>query len=196
MNAVLATRTKGRPRDESLDAAITDAALAELADHGFDRFAVEAVAERAGVAKTTVYRRFPSRTALLAAALERLNENLPVAAAAGTVRERLARVLEAMVTSGQSPHMRVMEQAQVADDPTVLPLVDGLVIAPRRAIVRGILADAVVAGEVRSDVDIDATLACLVGPVLLLRNWRRIGCAGRIEAGDLLDVTLRGLAPR
>ena len=196
MPATLAPRSKGRPRDERRDDAITGAAVHELADHGFGRFAVEAVAERAGVAKTTVYRRFPSRTALLAAALESLNEDLPDLPPPGPVRERLALVLGALTTGQVGVRMRILEQAQASDDPTVLPLVDGLVIAPRRALVRAIVVDAVASGELRAGIDIDAALACLVGPMLLLRSWRRVGCAGDLTPGDLLDVVLDGLGAR
>ncbi|MFI8455667.1 TetR/AcrR family transcriptional regulator [Kitasatospora sp. NPDC085464] len=51
-------------------AAVFAAALQELAEQGFDRFSAEAVADRAGVHKTTVYRRWGTKGNLVAAALE------------------------------------------------------------------------------------------------------------------------------
>ncbi|RFU36498.1 TetR/AcrR family transcriptional regulator [Actinomadura logoneensis] len=48
---------------------IFDAALRDLAALGFDRMTIEGVAERAGVNKTTIYRWWPSKAALLGAAL-------------------------------------------------------------------------------------------------------------------------------
>ena len=55
----------GRPRSEKADRAIAAATLDLLAEHGFAGVTVEAVAARAGVAKSTVYRRYPSRIELL-----------------------------------------------------------------------------------------------------------------------------------
>lgn len=52
--------------------AVLMAALAELAEGGYAAFAIENVAARAGVHKTTVYRRWPDRESLLTdAVLER-----------------------------------------------------------------------------------------------------------------------------
>lgn len=51
-------------------AAVRDATLAELADHGYDGLTVEAVAARAGVHKTTVYRRWESVEGLVVDALD------------------------------------------------------------------------------------------------------------------------------
>jgi AcrR family transcriptional regulator len=65
---------RGRPRDEEADTAILDAALALLAQTGYGGLRMEAVATRAGVAKTTLYRRWPDKLSLTIAALERLPE--------------------------------------------------------------------------------------------------------------------------
>ncbi len=62
-------RGAGRPRSEAADEAILDAALAEFAACGFDGMRIEAVAARAGVAKTTLYRRFPTKLDLVHHAL-------------------------------------------------------------------------------------------------------------------------------
>ncbi|MCP2336116.1 TetR/AcrR family transcriptional regulator [Actinomadura rupiterrae] len=48
---------------------IFDAALRDLARYGFDAMTIEGVAERAGVNKTTIYRWWPSKPALIGAAL-------------------------------------------------------------------------------------------------------------------------------
>ena len=50
------------------DAAILDATIELFADLGFEGVSIEAVAERAGVAKSTVYRRYPSKIDLVMAA--------------------------------------------------------------------------------------------------------------------------------
>lgn len=62
-------RGRGRPRREGADDEILAVALAMLREQGYGALTVDAVAERAGVAKTTVYRRWPSKGALVAAAI-------------------------------------------------------------------------------------------------------------------------------
>ena len=54
-------------------AAILDAALVEFERHGIHRVALEDVARRAGVSRTTIYRRFANRDELVAAVIEREN---------------------------------------------------------------------------------------------------------------------------
>ena len=59
------SRRPGRPRDTRADEAILDAAREVLAEVGVARFTVDEVAARASVGKATIYRRWPSRGALL-----------------------------------------------------------------------------------------------------------------------------------
>ena len=55
---------RGRPRSVAANRAILYAAREELVEHGFTRFRLEHVAARAGVGKSTLYRRWPSKEAL------------------------------------------------------------------------------------------------------------------------------------
>ena len=59
----------GRPRSARVDEAILDAARAELAERGYARMSVDAVAARAGVSKPTVYLRHPTKADLATAAI-------------------------------------------------------------------------------------------------------------------------------
>src|SRR5262252_9964938 len=60
----------GRPRSPVVDQAILRAALELFVEHGVAGASIERIAKRAGVAKTSVYRRWSSREALLAQAIE------------------------------------------------------------------------------------------------------------------------------
>lgn len=81
------------PRIARSRAAVLDATLAELAEVGFGRLTIDGVAERAGVARSTVYRLWPDRTALVADAFATLNRQpVPGAEAAGDVRALLAHL--------------------------------------------------------------------------------------------------------
>jgi AcrR family transcriptional regulator len=59
----------GRPRDPHVDAAIRKAALDLLVEEGFARMSMEGVANRAGVGKAAIYRRWDSKTALVVDAI-------------------------------------------------------------------------------------------------------------------------------
>jgi AcrR family transcriptional regulator len=65
-----AARGRGRPRDPEADAAILRAALDLFIEHGVDGTSIEQVAKRAGVARLTVYRRWPAKEDLLVQAIE------------------------------------------------------------------------------------------------------------------------------
>jgi AcrR family transcriptional regulator len=60
-------------RDDLTTCAILDAAVAEFEQHGFRRVALDDVARRAGVSRTTIYRRFDGRDELVAAVIDREN---------------------------------------------------------------------------------------------------------------------------
>jgi AcrR family transcriptional regulator len=64
------SKGRGRPRREGADEAILAAARELLDETGFAAFNVDVIAERTGIAKTTIYRRWPTKGALVAAAID------------------------------------------------------------------------------------------------------------------------------
>jgi AcrR family transcriptional regulator len=60
-----AAARRGRPRDPEVDEAVLSATLDLLAEEGYARFTIDKVALRAGVAKTSLYRRWPAKEALV-----------------------------------------------------------------------------------------------------------------------------------
>ncbi|MFF1610624.1 TetR/AcrR family transcriptional regulator [Amycolatopsis sp. NPDC058278] len=77
----------GRPRDSGRDLAILDATLSLLTEVGYEQLSIEAVAGRSGAAKTTIYRRYPDKAALVAAAVERRSPAQPPQPAGESLRE-------------------------------------------------------------------------------------------------------------
>jgi AcrR family transcriptional regulator len=189
---------KGRPRDQRIDRDITSAALAVLSENGFDRFSVEEVAARASVAKTTVYRRFPTRTELIVGALQRLNDDLPPLPPPGPVRDRLVHVLTGvrhrMVSSAKG---RILTQVvgEIGRDPALVRLVHERVLAPRRALIRSVICDGMAAGELRADIDVDVVIPVLVGPMLYLAVWDANGPEHDVAVEAVVDTVLSGLTP-
>jgi AcrR family transcriptional regulator len=69
MSTASATPLPGRPRDPGVDERVAEAAVALFGEVGWSGFNVDAVARRAGVGKASIYLRWPTKEALLAAAL-------------------------------------------------------------------------------------------------------------------------------
>ena len=189
---------KGRPRDERIDADITAAALDLLSTEGFDRFSVEAVAALAGVAKTTVYRRFPTRNDLIVGALVRLNYELPPPPAPGPVRERLISVLNGIRhRTTESVRGRILMQvvSEGLRDPALADLVHQRVLAPRRQVLRDVITDGIASGELRADVEVDTVVPLLVGPMLYLGMWSGSAVTKNVTVESVVDLVLTGLTP-
>lgn len=190
------TPRKGRPRDERLDVEITTAALEELSDGGFERLTVEGVAARAGVAKTTVYRRFPTREDLVVGALLRLNDDLPAPPPPGPVRDRLVKVLTGVrkrATSSSRGRLLMQSVGQGLHSPELAEMVYARVLAPRRQLIRDVLADGIASGELRADLDPDALIPVLVGPMFYLGAWKCVASASSISVEAIVDTILDGL---
>lgn len=84
-----------------VEPAVLDAAVAVLAEGGWDRLSLERVAAKAGVSRVTLWRQGVSRDGLVHALLVRLSEDYrdamwPVLTASGSGRERLERALAAL----------------------------------------------------------------------------------------------------
>jgi AcrR family transcriptional regulator len=92
----------GRPRDPGLETAILTAAQDLLIEHGFSGTTVEAVARAAGTGKAAVYRRWPTKTALVIAAVQAL-QNPPVVPDTGTLRGDLLACALHYVQPDQRP---------------------------------------------------------------------------------------------
>lgn len=71
-------RKPGRPRSAQAHKAIIDATLELLAEEGFQGLSIEAVAARAGVGKTTIYRRWASKDELVMDAIRQVQIDVPV----------------------------------------------------------------------------------------------------------------------
>jgi AcrR family transcriptional regulator len=68
---------RGRPRDPEAQRRILAAAATELQQRGYDAMSVERVAAEAGVAKTTLYRRWPTKAQLVVALITELRAEVP-----------------------------------------------------------------------------------------------------------------------
>src|SRR5579859_5921183 len=94
-------RSSGRPRSVRSHAAILDATLHMLAEQGIRGSSIEAIAARAGVGKMTIYRRWPSKEALILEALRTFFTE-PALANSGNVRDDLTTTLREAIQRSRS----------------------------------------------------------------------------------------------
>ena len=182
--------TRGRPRDAALDRRIAEASLDVLADNGIAAFTIEAVALRAGVGKATIYRRYAGRDDVLAAALDQLRDDLRP-----TARERLEAALAFIRTPmTQTRGGRVMAQviSAGAQHPDFLAVFYDRVLAPRRRLILEILGEGVSEGWVDPEIDLDAAVTLLVGPMIFLKVWHGTPVA-MLPTDQIVDLVLRGI---
>jgi AcrR family transcriptional regulator len=95
------------------------AALEEFAERGYAGLSVEAVAARAGVNKTTVYRRWPAKVDLVEAALTSLRDADPEPPDTGSLRGDLVPMLEHWAAAMMTPRRRAVMHSMLlgnADD--------------------------------------------------------------------------------
>ena len=146
---------RGRPRSSEADAAILDATRALLAEAGWSALTIEGVAARAGVAKTTVYRRFSSRTDLAVAAVAQLVEAAMVPIDPDcSPEDQIRRSILATADVYRIPAARAAYLAVLAEagrDAELRTAVDARVLGPARAMIVERLAMGVERGEIEPD---------------------------------------------
>ncbi|HWT92151.1 MAG TPA: TetR/AcrR family transcriptional regulator, partial [Solirubrobacteraceae bacterium] len=192
-------RTPGRPRSAEADTAILRATLDLLREEGFRALSVEAVRQRAGVGKATIYRRYPDKAALVKAALASLTPAPPEPPDTGSVRGDLLALFAAGYDA--APDRAALTAAprllaDSVDEPELHALFRAALIEPRRAVMRGVLERGMARGEVARGADVELLIDLIAGPIIyriLIDAGELASVAGRLDA--LLDVVLRGAAP-
>jgi AcrR family transcriptional regulator len=163
-------RRPGRPREEATEQAITLAARQVLADRGVARMSMEHVAAQAGVAKSTLYRRWPSKVELavhaVAAVFDEIEDedhgSLAADMRAGV--DEAARLLRDPSTGGAYAALL----AESARDPKGVGVaVRGSLSTRLHALVASSVERAIARGEIRPEmVDVDLLADIVVGSVL------------------------------
>ncbi|MFE3457830.1 TetR/AcrR family transcriptional regulator [Nocardiopsis aegyptia] len=164
-------RGPGRVRSEQARAAILDAALTLLSEHGYGGLSVERIAERAGVGKQTIYRWWPSKSAILAECVldgdgARLVLPLPDS---GDIRADLAAWLATAARYLEDPaHLglaRGLAAAAAEDERVGTALYTRLTMAARSAL-EARFTDAIASGQLRDGLDAALVADALLGTVM------------------------------
>jgi AcrR family transcriptional regulator len=164
-------RPPGRPRCERAHQAILSSTLKflEAKQNGFADLTIERVAEEAGVGKTTVYRWWPNKAALVAdvfasSVTQKLrfpdtgsvarDMSLQMQQLVQILRSRRGHILSVIVGAGQS-------------DATLIKAFRDRFLKPRRAEAYTTLRRGIARGELPRDLDLDLVLDALYGPIYM-----------------------------
>lgn len=163
---------KGRAphrRDENARLAVLHAADDLLVERGFGGVTIEGIAARAGVAKQTIYRWWPSKVdILLDTLIEDASRELAIqetgSALEGTRRylRRLARFL----TKDPAGKVLLALIGEAQHDPEMAGIFHERYLEPQRQKERALLQRGITSGELSAELDIDAALDALCGPIL------------------------------
>ncbi|RLV47796.1 TetR/AcrR family transcriptional regulator [Nocardioides mangrovicus] len=184
----------GRPRSRAVDRSVHEAAWALLAEGHARDLSLEQVAQRAGVATSSVYRRYRSVDDLLGALMEEVYAEVPVADT-GSVEEDLSALMLDVVGAWSPPERRrgfLVALVAAQEDNADLAEAYGRQLRARREQTTRILTRGVERGEVRSDVDAELVMELLAGLTAqrLLVSRRPFT---EKEARAVVDLVLNGV---
>lgn len=174
-------------------ASITDAVLAELSEVGYARLSMEAVARRAGVGKSALYRRWPGKDAMAVAAIAELSVPAAPRPDTGTLRGDVRVIVESMVEWLSHPLLSRILPDVVAEgvrEPALAAAMRDHVATPRRDAVRGVLERAEARGELK--VSVDLALDLLAAPVYWRMSVRQAD-RGPTYLDELTDALVRAV---
>ncbi|MFF5039538.1 TetR/AcrR family transcriptional regulator [Streptomyces nigra] len=190
--------TRGRPRSEAVERAITEGVLKLLEDGvPLAELSIERIARTAGVGKAAIYRRWSGKEELfvdIVRAAEPPDPELP-----GTsVRDDVVALLEQTRQRGLMTRSSVLLHnviAQMKSSPKIWDAYHANVIEPRRRKQYAILRRGQEAGELRTDIDIDVMNDMVFGPMLVRAVMRPDADLPEGLAEQIADVALTGLRP-
>jgi AcrR family transcriptional regulator len=197
--SIAAARGRGRPRSEKAQKAILAAAIDLLLEHGLHAMSMDAVAERAGVSKATIYRWWPSKELL---ALDALATEWQVTAPdatrdTGSLRgDLLARLRPWLRQLRDKPYGRVVAGlvATAQADAEFAELYLERFVRSRRDAMRPVLLRAIDRGEIPANIDLEVALDLIYGPIYHRMLHGHAPLDERF-ARNVVDTIISGIAP-
>ncbi len=190
-------RPPGRPRDEATCTRIREATISLLEEVGFANLTCDAIAQRAGTSKATIYRWWPNKVAVVIDAFTTTVAPALPFHEADTLEEYVTvNLLQfAKAISGRSGRLLSAIIAAAQNDPVVEQAFLEHWIKPRRVVARKSLQRFQDAGRIPPEFDIEQVLDAMYGPFhfLLMVKHTKLSAA---YAEKLSMILLHGLAPR
>lgn len=185
----------GRPRDERIDTDVVTAVLNVLRDGGYRAVTIDGIARKVKRARTSLYRRWPSKRNLVAYAVVSEMGHNP-AADTGALRGDLEAAVETLLNAFAGPLGQALAGlvADMAQDDELAQIIRQEVLAARRKSMREAFARARSRREVRSDLDIELAIDMLTGPFYYRTLFGHAPITRRMTR-DVVDYVLRVAAP-
>jgi AcrR family transcriptional regulator len=158
----------GRPRSAQSQQAILQAALELLAEVGFAAMSMDAIAARAGVGKTTIYRRYASKEELVADAIESIREEI-VIPDTGNLQSDIDTLIQnaAQITLNPIGRQTVaMIISSASSNPQFAQIYWTKYLQPRRKAFAVVLERAKARKEIQADLDSDLIFDTMSGIML------------------------------
>jgi AcrR family transcriptional regulator len=163
------TATGGAALRQKVTDAITEATFAELAETGYARLSMEAVARRAGVGKAALYRRWPSKQEMLTDLIRQaVEDSLPPLPATGALHTDLRELLGTLRGQLDGAAVRGIGPGLVAEASHTGVLAEVLhtsVAEPRRAAARALFQAAIDRGELPDRLDLELASDLIIAPL-------------------------------
>ncbi|SDD45422.1 TetR/AcrR family transcriptional regulator [Glycomyces harbinensis] len=190
-----AAPAKGRPRSEAVSQSILEAALDLIAEHGtITDVSVEAIAERSGVSKATIYRRWPSKEELIVTAVERLKAPIPTTMPRTSLRDDLTHIANNMRKTFGARDRKVFKCMMTAVKEPEYKEHHDRMVEHRRLFVRETFAHWAERGELADDVDLDLAVAMFISPLLTIFVYGHYSELNRPDTVEqFVGTLLRGI---
>jgi AcrR family transcriptional regulator len=155
----------GRPRDGRIDSEVVSAVLNALKRGGYRAVTIDGIARCVGRARSSLYRRWPSKRHLVAYAVVSVMGDNP-AADTGSIRKDLETAVNTLLRAFVGPLGRALAGlvADMAQDVSLARIIRRQVLGRRRKSMREALERAQVRGEVKHGLDVELVLDMLTGP--------------------------------
>jgi len=153
-----------------VDQSILEAALDLFLEDGFDAMSIESVADRAGVGKTTIYRRWRSKEELVVATIDTLYEGMEIPDTGDALADltTVVRHMHGLIRNTKAGHALPRMASELARGTPLGRAYMRNVMAPRLAAAGAALQRAKDRGELRMDLDVQIAVASIVGPMMFL----------------------------
>ncbi len=165
--AVEKSSARGRPRSGKVHQAILQAALAEVAGAGFRALKIDDIAARAGAGKTTIYRRWPNKAAVVMDAFLTLVgpgavfPDMP--RATDSIRQQMR--LQGKLFRGKYGGLIKSLLGEAQFDPELAEAFRDRWILPRRLMTSRVLHEAIRQGDLDPGIDIEAAIDLFYAPL-------------------------------
>ena len=185
---------RGRPRSIESHQAILETTLSLLAEVGFEAMSIEAIASRAGVGKTTIYRRYSGKEELVAAAIESIREEIEIADT-GSLWGDIDAIVENAAQTTLSPLGRqavAMIISSASTNPQFAQLYWKSYLQPRRQAFSVVIERAKARSEVADDLDPGLVFDAMSGIMLYARIFQPSPELWKAQVSRALRLLLEG----